>query len=227
DGPVSVAAKQRFQFVGGNAIQHSRIGNLVAVQVQDRENRAVDVRVEELVGVPAGGERPGLCFAVADHTGHDQVGVVEGGTVGVDERVAEFTALVNRPWSLRGDVTGDTSGKRELPEQFSKPLRVLLNTGIHLAVGALQIRVSDQAGTAVTRSSDVDDVGVAFSDDSVQVGVDEVEAGCRTPVPQQPGLDVLDRQRLHQQRVVQQVDLTDRQVIRCPPISVEQIQLIL
>ena len=64
--------------------------------MQDRQHRAVGARVEELVRVPAGGERPGLGLAVADDAGDEQVGVVEGGAVGVGERVAELAALVDR-----------------------------------------------------------------------------------------------------------------------------------
>jgi hypothetical protein len=43
---------------------------------------------------------------------------------------------------------------------------------------------------------------------------------------QQAGLDVLGRQRLGQQRVVQQVDLADREVVRCSPIRVDQGELV-
>ena len=42
------------QLVVGDAGQHRRVGDLVAVEVQDRQHRAVARRVEELVGVPAG-----------------------------------------------------------------------------------------------------------------------------------------------------------------------------
>ena len=81
--------------------QHRRVGDLVAVEVQDRQHRAVGGRVEELVRVPARGERPGLGLAVADHAGHDQVGVVERGAVGVRQRVAELAALVDRARASR------------------------------------------------------------------------------------------------------------------------------
>jgi hypothetical protein len=49
---VAVAGEQRFQLVGRYARGDGRVGDLVAVEVQDRQHRAVGDRVEELVGVP-------------------------------------------------------------------------------------------------------------------------------------------------------------------------------
>ena len=71
------------QLVARDAGEHGRVGDLVAVEVQDRQHRAVACRVEELVRVPARGQRPGLGLAVADDAGDEQVGVVERGAVGV------------------------------------------------------------------------------------------------------------------------------------------------
>jgi hypothetical protein len=46
-------------------------------------------------------------------------------------------------------------------------------------------------------------------------------------VTEQPGLDVLDRQRLAQQRVVEQVDLADREVVGGTPVRVQKLQFAL
>jgi hypothetical protein len=48
----ATAGEELFQFVAGNAGQDGRIGDLVAVQVQDRQHRAVGDWIEELVGMP-------------------------------------------------------------------------------------------------------------------------------------------------------------------------------
>ena len=63
---VAVALHQRAQLVLRDAGQDGGVGDLVAVEVQDRQHGAVARRVEELVGVPAGGQRAGLGLAVAD-----------------------------------------------------------------------------------------------------------------------------------------------------------------
>ena len=93
--PVPVAAQQRVELALRQPRQDGRIGDLVTVQVQDRQHRSVGHRVHELVGVPAAGQRPGLGLAVADHAGHQQLRIVEGRAVGVREAVAQFTALVD------------------------------------------------------------------------------------------------------------------------------------
>lgn len=53
------------------------------------------------------------------------------------------------------------------------------------------------------------------------MGVDEVEAGRRAPVPEQPRFDVFGGQRFAEQRIVQEVDLSDRQVVRGTPVAVD------
>lgn len=92
---VPVIPQQRLELLVRYPSQHRRVGDLVSVQVQDRQHRAVGGRAKELVGVPAAGQRPGCGLAVPDHAGHDQVLVVERRPVGVGQRVAEFAALVN------------------------------------------------------------------------------------------------------------------------------------
>src|SRR3546814_7919054 len=52
------------ELVVADAVEDRRVGDLVAVQVQDREHRAVADGVEELVRVPGGGQRTGLRLAV-------------------------------------------------------------------------------------------------------------------------------------------------------------------
>ncbi len=114
---VAVAHEQLLELVVADPRQHGRVGDLVAVQVQDRQHGAVAHRVEELVGMPGGGERAGLGLAVAHHAGHQQVRIVERGAIGVGDRVAELAALVDRARGLGRDMAGNAARKRELLEQ--------------------------------------------------------------------------------------------------------------
>ena len=81
----AAAPQQVQQLLGLDAGEHGRVGDLVAVEVEDGEDGAVVHRVEELGGVPARRERTGLGLAVADHAHREQVGIVEHGT----ERVGQ------------------------------------------------------------------------------------------------------------------------------------------
>ncbi len=222
---VPVPAQQRIELVVADARQHRRIGDLPAVQVQDRQHGAVAGRVEEPVRVPAGGQRAGLGLPVADHAGHDQVRIVERRAVGVRQRVAELPALVDRAGGLRRDMARHPAGERELAEQHLHAGRVARHARVHLAVAALQPAVGQRGRAAVTRPDHVHHGLVTGGDRPVQVCPDEVQPGGGAPVTEQPGLDVLGPQRLGQQRVGHQVDLADRQVVGGPPVTIERAGL--
>ena len=66
------------------------------VEMQDRQHRAVARGVRELVGMPARRQRAGLCLAVTDDAGDDEVGVVERRPVGVGQRITQLTAFRHR-----------------------------------------------------------------------------------------------------------------------------------
>ena len=67
---------------------------------------------------------PGLGLAVTDDAGHDEIGVVERGAMGVREGVAELAALVDRARGLGRDVAGHAAREREPAEQVLHPGRV-------------------------------------------------------------------------------------------------------
>ena len=129
---VAVALEERDELVLGNPREHRRIGDLVAVQVQDRQHGAVGGRIQELVRVPARRQRPGLGLAVADDARDEQVRVVEGGAVGVRERVPELASLVDRARRLRSDVARDSTGKGELAEELPQPVETEAHVRVDL-----------------------------------------------------------------------------------------------
>ena len=59
----------------GHAAKDGGVGDLVAIQVQDGQHRTVAHGVQKFVGLPAGGQRAGLGFAVAHGAGNDQSGL--------------------------------------------------------------------------------------------------------------------------------------------------------
>ena len=77
DGRPSVSAEQLLQFLAGDAREEGRVGNLVAVEMQNRQHRAVRGRIEKLVGMPRRGQRSGLRLAIADDAGDDEIGIIE------------------------------------------------------------------------------------------------------------------------------------------------------
>ena len=176
--------------------------------------------------MPARRERTGLGLAVADHARNRQVGVVEGGAEGMREGVAELAPLVDRAGRLGRGVARDAARERELAEEALQPGLVAADLGEQLAVGALEVGVGDHARPAVPGARDVEDVPVTRADEPVQMRPDQVQAGRGAPVAEQARLDVLGGEWLAQQRVVEQVDLPDREVVRGAPPCVDALELL-
>ena len=220
-GRPPVAAEQLLQFLVLDAGEDGRVGDLVAVEVQDGQHRAVGGRIEELVGMPGRGQRSGFRLAVADDAGDDEVGIIEHGPERMAERIAQFAALVDRAGAFRRGVAGNPAGERELQEELSQPGLVLADVGVDLAVGAFEVRVAHDGRAAVSGAGDVDHVQVVLLDDPVEMDVDEVLAGRRAPVAQQHVLHVRERQRPLQQRIVVEINLADRQIVGGPPVGID------
>jgi hypothetical protein len=65
----------------------------------------------------------GLVFrlAITDDASDDEIGIVEHRSERMAQRIAQFAALVNRAWTLRRSVAGNSSGKRKLDKELPKP----------------------------------------------------------------------------------------------------------
>src|SRR5215831_6989234 len=100
-----------------DASQKTGIGDLVTVQMQDGQDSTVINRIQKFIRVPGGSQRARLRLAVAYHRRNNQIGVIKGCPIGMGQRIAKFTALMNRAWSLGGHMAWDPSRKGELFEQ--------------------------------------------------------------------------------------------------------------
>ena len=221
----AVAAHQGGEFLVRDAREKAQLGDLPAVEVEDRQNGPVALRIEVLVAVPARGQRSGFRFAVADRAGDDQVRIVEHGAERVRERVAEFAAFVDRAGRFRRGVARDPAGKRKLAEKPLHSALVAGDVGIDFAIAGFEIGVGDDGGAAVSRSGHENRVEIPRDDRAVHVRVHQVETRGRAPMPEQARLQVLDAQRLVQERIREQIDLPDRQIICGAPIRVDRAQL--
>ncbi len=222
---VAVALEQGAHLGTRFAAEHCRPGDLGPVEVQDRQHRAVTDRVEERDTLPRALQRTRLGLTVADDRDGEQVGVVHHRTEGVDEHIAELTALVDRPRRGHGDMARDAAGRGELPEQPVDAALVERDVRIDLGVGPLEVPGRDERRAAVARSGEIDHLLLRVADDAREMGVDEGQARARAPVPEQPRLDVLGGQRLAQEWVALQVDLADGQEVVCPPPGVHRSDL--
>ena len=233
---IAHALKELGEFLVGHAGKDGGVGNLVAVEVQDRQDDTVGRRVHELVGLPRGGKRTGLGFTVAHHGHGQQARVVHDGAIGVAERVTELAALVDGAGRLGRKVTRNATGVGELAEELLQAGLVIGDVGANLAVGAVEQRLGGAGGTAVTRAHQEDGVLVVVGDEAVDVTEQEVDAGRGTPVTDQAVLNVrttkvtrlagllVDKVSTHQ-RVGAKVNLADGQIVRGTPIQVDTLEL--
>ncbi len=171
--------------------------------------------------MPARRQRARFGLAVADHAEDEELRIVEGRAERVRERVTELAPFVNAAGRLGRHVAGDAARERELPEEQAHPDLVARHVRIKLAVRAFEPRVGDDPRTAMAGTAHEDRLEVPLLDDAVGVRVKEVQARRRTPVAEQAWLDVLEAQRLAQERVGEQVDLPHGQVVRRAPCRVE------
>ena len=146
-----ISAEQLLQFLASDAGEQRRVGNLVAVEMQNRQHRAVRGRIEEFIGMPRGGQRSGFRFAIADHTGDDEIGIVEHRPERMAERITQLAAFVDRARALRRGMAGDSSRKRKLKKELSQSGFILADIRIDFAVSALEIGVAHDCRAAVSR----------------------------------------------------------------------------
>jgi hypothetical protein len=72
-------------------------------------------------------------------------------------------------------------------------------------------------------AGDVDHVQIVPLDQAIQVDINEVQTRRRSPMTQKARLNVLLRQRFLEQRIVVEIDLSDRQVVGSAPVRIEPL----
>jgi hypothetical protein len=218
---VPLAAQETRDLLVAAPAQNGRPGDLVAVEMQNRQHGPVARRIQEVGALPGSLERRRLRFPVAHHGHREQIGIVERGAEGVNQNVAEFAPFMDRPRRRHADVAWHAAGRGELPEQPPHALDVLRDARVDLRVRSFEIDVRHDRRAAVTRSRQIDDVGVRLAHEAIEMDVDEAQPRRRSPVAEQARLDVLRLQRVAQERILLKIDLPDGQIVRGPPVRIE------
>ena len=226
-GLPAAALEEALNLFMGNTGEHGGVGDLVAVQVQNGQNGAVGNGVQELVGLPGGGQRAGLGFTVAHHHGGDQVGVVQHSAEAVGDGIAQLAALVDGAGSLGSAMAGYAAGEGELLEHLLHALFVAADVGINLAVASIQVGVGNEEVAAMSGTGKEDHIQIITLDGAVAVDIDKVLSRHSAPVAHDLLLDLVHGQGLPQHGVVQQVQLPSGQVVGSTPIGVHLFQHLL
>ena len=110
---------------------------------------------------------------------------------------------------------------QELTEELPHPVDVLTDVGVALVQVPSRYACATFAGPPCPGTGDEDRIESSLPNRSIEMHVDEIETGRRAEVAQQAWLDVLGPERFSQQRIVEQVDLTDREIVRRAPVVVQ------
>src|ERR1700752_1607543 len=142
------------------------------------------------------------------------------------QHIAELSAFVNRSRRLRRTVTPDAAGKGKLPEELPQPLDVLALFRIDLGVGSFEVSWTENARRAMPRTGQEDHVEIVLLDEPAQVNIYKRQPWAGSPVSQQTTLDMFRAQRFRQQRIIQQIDHAQAEVIASSPAGVGPAQLL-
>ena len=80
---VAITDEEGAQLFVRNSRQYRWIGDLVAVEMQNRQNGTIALRVQELVGMPGCGKRSGFGFPITDDARDDKIRIVESSAEGM------------------------------------------------------------------------------------------------------------------------------------------------
>src|SRR5580698_3245302 len=89
---VPITGEQCFQFFMWDAREDSGIRDLVAIEVQHRQDRSISNWIQKFIRMPRGCKRTSFRLAVAYRDGDDEIRIVESCPVGVRDGVAQLAA---------------------------------------------------------------------------------------------------------------------------------------
>src|SRR5580693_1133116 len=148
----TVSEEQMLEFFGRDAGQYRWIGDLVAVQVKNRQYRAVANRIQEFVRVPRSGQRASLRFAVSNHYANDQIWIVKGGSERMRDAVAKLAAFMDRTRNFGSAVAAKLTGERKGAEKFEHARFVLAFLRINFRIPAFEVAIRKHRRRAMTRA---------------------------------------------------------------------------
>ncbi len=149
---IAHAAEELVALLVGDARKYRRIRNLIAVEVQDRQNNAVGERVHELIGLPRGGKRACLCLAIADDSNCEQGRIGKHSSISMGKRIAELASLMDRTRGFRCKVARYTTWIRKAAEELLQPHLVVCNKRIPFAVRSIENRLRRASRSTMARA---------------------------------------------------------------------------
>src|SRR5260370_13204273 len=123
--------------------------------------------------------------------------------------------------SERGEVAGKSAGPGEIVHQIRESGGILTVPRIEFGQRPFEKQIGEDRRRAVSGSDNQKDIRGGVLNQTIEVRIDEIEAGLRAPVAEQAGLDILRLERLAQERVIPEIELRGADVVRGAKMSVD------
>src|ERR1700690_130384 len=121
-------------------------------------------------------------------------------------------------------MTGHSTGGGKLAKERPYSSRILCDFWMNRGVGSFHIRIRIQGRAPVSGAGNIEDAGLLFADEAIEMHIDEAEARRSSPVPEQARLDVFPEELLAKQRIFLKIDLADREKVRRLPVAVHFVE---
>ena len=138
----------------------------------------------------------------------------------MSQRIPKLPTLVNGTRRLRRTVRRHSAREAEALEHPLQTLFILRNFRIDVGIGAVEPVVGDEEVTAMARSGQKDHVEVIPLDHPIAMNEDKVLSRDGAPVSDNLVLDHVTGQRLFQQRIVEEVELSSREIVGRHPVFI-------
>ena len=106
-----IPAHQLLQLLLRNPRQHRRIGDLITIEMQNRQHHPIALRIQKLIRMPRRRQRPRLRLAITHHARRNQIRIIHHRPKRVTQRISQLTPLMNRPRRLRRNMTRNSTWK--------------------------------------------------------------------------------------------------------------------
>src|SRR5579862_4089254 len=105
----TVASEELYELLVVHAPEHRGVRDLVAVEMENRQHRAVARGIQKLIAVPARSQWAGFCFPISDHATNEQLGIVKYRSASVHDRIAQLSTFVDRARGLGRSMARNSS----------------------------------------------------------------------------------------------------------------------
>src|SRR5690348_14940796 len=100
--------------------------------MKDWQNGPIADGVQKFADMPRRGQWACFRFSISDHSGDNQLGIIERRAACMRKHVTELAAFMDGARGLRSTVAPDPAGERELLKEFPYPAQVFALVGIDL-----------------------------------------------------------------------------------------------